>query len=67
MPVNYPNPLNSEDCAALTAIGQSCAGTAEMINDYKECGMPCEEQEAANGAQAEVARKLKQKFFPHNP
>ncbi len=67
MPVHYPNPLNPDDCAALTAIGQSCHGTDEMIKDYKECGMPCEEQEAANNAQKEVAAKLKQKFFPNNP
>lgn len=63
---SYPNPLNSEDCAALNAIGQSCHGTAEMARDCKECGLPVEDQEASNSAQAEMAKALKAKFFPNN-
>jgi hypothetical protein len=64
---SYPNPLSAEDCAALTAIGQSCHGTSELIQACKDCGMPVEEQENANNAQIEYAKSLKAKFFPNNP
>jgi hypothetical protein len=63
----YPNPLNEQDCAALTALGKSCHATAELIRDCKECGLPVEEQEAANEAQAKLAEALKRKFFPTSP
>lgn len=65
--MNYPNPLNEQDAAAQTAVCQSCQGTAQLINDCKECGLPMEDQEAANSAQHEFARRAKQKFFPYTP
>lgn len=63
----YPNPLNEQDCAALTALGQSCHGTAELIQACKDCGLPMDEQEQANNAQRELAAALKRKFFPNHP
>ena len=63
----YPNPLNDQDCAELTAIGQSCHGTSELIKDCIDCGLPFDDQKNANEMQAEFARKLKAKFFPYKP
>ena len=65
--MNYPNPLNEQDGAALTSLCQSCHATDQMIQDYKECGIPCEDQEAANNAQRELAQNLKRKYFPYQP
>lgn len=67
MPGAYPNPLNEQDAAALTALCQSCHGTEQMIADYKACGIPCEEQEAANQAQKSLAENIKKKYFPYTP
>ena len=64
---NYPNPLTDQDAAALTAVCQSCHATDQLIQDCKSCGMPMEDQEAANNAQHELAKSLKQKFFPYTP
>jgi hypothetical protein len=63
----YPNPLNEQDLANLNTLCQSCHGTEQMIQDYKECGIPCEEQEHANAMQKKLAEAIKRKFFPYNP
>lgn len=65
--MNYPNPLNEQDAAVLSSVCQSCHATAQMVADYKECGIPCEEQEAANGAQQQLAERMRKKFFPYQP
>ena len=62
----YPNPLTEEDYAKLNELCRSCHGTAQLIADCKECGLPVEEQEAANNAQHQLALNLKKKFFPLN-
>lgn len=63
---NYPNPLNEQDYANLNELCKHCHGTSQMIADYKECGIPCEEHEFKNNAQQELAQNIKRKFFPLN-
>lgn len=65
--MNYPNPLNEQDHANLQELCKSCHGTAQLIEDCKACGLPMDEQEAANKAQQEAAERMRRKFFPMVP
>jgi hypothetical protein len=61
------SPLKDPDCDCLNKVLESAAHTRELLEACKDCGVPVDEAIAVNEQQAQLAAKLKGRFFPNRP
>jgi hypothetical protein len=59
--------LNDQHCACIDAVLASIQQTGQLIAQCQSCGLPVEDELAANEAQRQLATRLKAAFFPANP
>lgn len=61
------SPLTTEHCAQCNKGLESCAGTDELLEKMKACGIDVSELQAHNNAQREYFTQIKAQFFPNQP
>lgn len=57
-------PLNDKHLDILNKLIQACAETERYCQDCEEAGLDVDPERRKNAEQAEIARKIKAKFFP---
>lgn len=56
--------LSKECLGKLNKLLEACGETREFLNKCRDCGLDVDREIRANDEQADVAGKLKAKFFP---
>lgn len=57
-------PFTEADLGTINKIIRLCEETAKVCEDCEKCNLDVDPEKAKNSDQLEVARKLKQYFFP---
>ena len=61
------HPLTADHLAVLNGVLSAIPTTRELIAKCKLCGLDVDQAEQMTEQQHQLATKLKQAFFPHEP
>lgn len=64
---DYPNPYNPEHLKQLDDVIRATADTEKLCKDCEEVGVPFPEESEQNRRAAEIAQRIKRKWFPNSP
>lgn len=67
IPENPSHPLKPEHGDMITRVLEGTAANRELIRKCKECGLDFDAAHDQNEQHHQMARKLKETFFPHLP
>ena len=65
--IDYPNPYNAEHLKQMDDVIRTASDTAKLCKDCEDVGIPFPDEAQANANTAEIAQRIKRKWFPHAP